>query len=149
MDKFSRLTGKYFEGKTSLREEQQLRDYYRRGKIIPGLKPYKPVFDYLNEERNALHAEKSRRAPKIFLYMAALAAACALLPLVPKVNRLLKPEGNEMKSYACIDARKITDLNIIGLETLNSLENIAGEEDAVYALQAEMLETFTEKETDK
>jgi hypothetical protein len=146
MDKFSRLTEKYFEGQTSLKEEQQLRNYYRCGKMTPNLKQYKPIFDYLNEERNISRARKPH-APKMFLHIAAIAAACALLSiLVPEIYRLLKPGGNEQESYAYINARKITDINIISLETLNSLENIATD-DGFYTLQAEILDMFTKEET--
>ncbi|MDR2385755.1 MAG: hypothetical protein LBD80_08900 [Tannerella sp.] len=148
MDKFCRLTEKYFEGQTSLEEEQLLRNYYRRKKITPELELYKPVFNYFNEERDILKSKKLHTS-KVFFRITAIAAACALLVFTLKMNDLLQSSGNELKSLAYIDAQKITDIEIIGIEMLNSLENLSEENDKIYALQVRALEIFTEEEPNK
>lgn len=40
------LVEKYFEGETSLVEEQQLRAYFKEGEVAEDLKTYQPLFQY-------------------------------------------------------------------------------------------------------
>ncbi|MDR2139428.1 MAG: hypothetical protein LBP50_07765 [Tannerella sp.] len=152
MDKFCRLTEKYFEGLTSLKEEQQLRSYYRRKKIAPELELYKPVFDYFNEERGVLEREvwisRKSRVMKLFFPVTAV-AACALLIFALKRHDLRQSPGKDVKSLAYIHTQKITDIEIIGNETLNSLENLAEETANVYTLQIEALNLFTDMELNR
>ena len=42
------LLEKYFEGETSISEENELRKYFSSTEILPHLKQYKPMFDYLS-----------------------------------------------------------------------------------------------------
>jgi hypothetical protein len=75
------LLEKYFEGETSLWEEQQLRDYFSSQTIDAELVEYAPLFQYFKTER----AEKSRPNPfrrrHIFIQSLIGAAACVLLLL--------------------------------------------------------------------
>lgn len=41
-----RLLEKYDNGETTLKEEQQLRDYFAQSSVEPHLEPYKPMFQY-------------------------------------------------------------------------------------------------------
>ena len=40
------LIEQYFEGETSLQEEQQLRTYFQQGEVAEELKEYQPLFQY-------------------------------------------------------------------------------------------------------
>jgi hypothetical protein len=42
------LLDKYFEGESSLAEEQRLRTYFNEGDVDPDLKPFQPLFQYLH-----------------------------------------------------------------------------------------------------
>lgn len=47
------LLEKYFEGTSSLKEEADLRAYFRRTNNIPShLRPYQPLFQYFDDERS-------------------------------------------------------------------------------------------------
>ncbi|MCB0572451.1 MAG: hypothetical protein KDC66_21935 [Phaeodactylibacter sp.] len=50
------LLERYFEGESSLTEEQQLREYFQRTDVPEQLRPYQPLFQYFAEEQaqNAL-----------------------------------------------------------------------------------------------
>lgn len=46
-----RLLDKYFEGVTSLEEEKQLRDFFRRPEVPAALQPYRPLFRHFDVEQ--------------------------------------------------------------------------------------------------
>lgn len=45
------LLEKYFEGETSLEEENRLKNYFTEGEIAENLKAYKPLFEYFKSEK--------------------------------------------------------------------------------------------------
>jgi len=45
------LLDRYFEGETSLEEEAAIKQYFRGEQIDPELKPFQPLFQYLEAER--------------------------------------------------------------------------------------------------
>jgi len=52
------LLEKYFDGQTSIAEENQLKDYFSSANIAPELEPYRPMFGYFNQAKN----EKSQKS---------------------------------------------------------------------------------------
>jgi hypothetical protein len=46
-NKIETLLEKYFQGETSIAEENQLRDYFSSPNVSPNLEQYKPIFGYL------------------------------------------------------------------------------------------------------
>jgi hypothetical protein len=46
-NKIETLLEKYFQGETSIAEENQLRDYFTSPNVTPNLEQYKPIFGYL------------------------------------------------------------------------------------------------------
>ena len=158
------LIEKYFEGLTSLDEEQELRDYFRRESVPQELEMYKPLFRYFVSEREnnaviartqseAIQKEEWIASPQtarndvhkasIFLRWGSIAAAACLLLFIG--IRLFLTTGGTLPetSQAYIDGKKYTDIELIRTEALKSLENISeGSEDA-YSSQIEALEIFT------
>ncbi|MFQ5446362.1 MAG: hypothetical protein ACE5FF_05460 [Saprospiraceae bacterium] len=45
------LIEKYFEGKTTLEEEAQLRAYFNQDEVDESLKPYQPLFQFFEKEK--------------------------------------------------------------------------------------------------
>ena len=57
-----KLLDRYFEGLTTLREEKQLREYFRREKIDPELVPYQDLFRHFDtSHRETLSDDFDRR----------------------------------------------------------------------------------------
>lgn len=48
---YSHLLDLYFRGESTLAQEEQLRQYFQKGEILPEHLPYAPLFAYLEEER--------------------------------------------------------------------------------------------------
>jgi hypothetical protein len=101
------LLDKYFEGESSLAEEQRLRTYFNEDVVDPDLKPFQPLFQYLHAAGDEQLSEgfeadllqkiqedqASNEAPIRFLSTGmwrAVAAAVALLVIalvfLPKLN---------------------------------------------------------------
>lgn len=45
------LLDKYFDGETSLQEEQQLQAYFRQPEVHPSLRSYQPMFQFFHTEQ--------------------------------------------------------------------------------------------------
>ncbi len=45
------LIDKYFEGNTTLEEEARLRDYFNQSEVDESFKPYRPLFQFLKNEK--------------------------------------------------------------------------------------------------
>jgi len=87
-----RLLDKYFEGTSSLEEEKQLRDLFRRPSEVPrGLEPYAPLFRHFDAEQElelsdafderllaSLDAPSPGRRPRLWPVLARVAAVLLL-----------------------------------------------------------------------
>jgi len=137
---------KYFEGLTSLNEEQKLRDYFHQENIPQDLEMYKSLFQYFVAEREKKKQVFISFKPKtrlLLLRWGSIAAAACLLLFI-SLRLFLNTGGTPFEtSQAYIDGKKYTDIELIRTETLKSLENLSeGSEDA-YSSQIEALEIFT------
>lgn len=59
------LLDKYFDGKTSLKEEEQIRNYFKQDKIAAKLEEYRPFFSYLTENKKEQYIRPLPTKPKI------------------------------------------------------------------------------------
>ena len=51
LDRIKIQIEKYFRSETSIAEENELRDYFSSSDVAPSLEQYKPIFGYLNLEK--------------------------------------------------------------------------------------------------
>ena len=61
--KIEKLLKAYFEGTTSLPEEQALKDYFNSGDVSPQFSEYTPLFTYLVEARKE-HSQREVNLPR-------------------------------------------------------------------------------------
>jgi hypothetical protein len=141
------LIEKYFEGLTTLEEEQCLREYFRKDTIPAELESYKAIFQFFTSERDAigtnsprLHEKKSR---KIYLRWASVAAAACLL-LYGGLKLTFDDYQTPETSCAYINGEAYTNLELIQSEALKSLENLSANNEATFAAQIEALEFLFE-----
>lgn len=141
---------KYFEGLTSLEEEEALRSYFNREDIDPELLIYQPIFQYFEEERiseerrkekEERREEKRQMRIRIIRWASIAAAACLLLFFSVQ---LLVRQTNGDNSYAYIDGKRYTNMEIIQSQALESLENLAEEDNSILSSQIEMLDSLFE-----
>jgi hypothetical protein len=73
------LLEKYFDGDTSIAEENQLKDYFSSADIAPEFEPYKPMFAYFDHAKaeksvKSLPLQTAKRSRMAWLSVAASAA---------------------------------------------------------------------------
>jgi hypothetical protein len=81
------LLDKYWQAETSLEEERQLADYFRRPEIDPGLEPFRSLFEWRAEEAELMPGEDFDRrmleriapTPSLRIPSIGYAAAAAVL----------------------------------------------------------------------
>ncbi len=153
------LLDNYFEGLTSLEEEQQLRDYFSEGYVDPDFAIHQPMFQYFKEGRglsnlgrDAMHCV-STKAPfrgwgqglgtKRIIRRASIAAAACLLLFVG-LRLTVFSTSNHEKSYAYIDGKKYTNVAVVQTQALETLENLAEEDENMLSSQIELLDSLFE-----
>jgi hypothetical protein len=133
------LIEKYFEGQTTLEEEQALRDYFQQENIAEKWKIYQPIFQFFSSEREPEFKTPipvKRRMRPVLWFSATAAAACLFLLFS------LKFTFNSHTSMAYIDGKKYTDIALIQTEALKALENLSEANEDVYSSQIEALDLF-------
>ena len=142
MKDIDKILEKYFEGKTSLEEENLLRNYFHQRDIAERHKAYAPMFNFFSEERQEVATGKRERRTSLYTWMA-IAASIVLLIGVRTFYYEPMENGNT-KSIVYIDGKKVTDINTINNEVLNSIENISNVNDDILHSQIDILDSFTE-----
>ncbi|MBD8389284.1 hypothetical protein [Dysgonomonas sp. BGC7] len=142
MKNIDKLLEKYFEGETSLQDEQELREYFSRPNIEEKYKSYAPMFSYFSENQKPRSKSKSKRRNILFI-CTNIAASIALLigAYIVFVSPL---DSNTSQSVVYIDGKKSTDLNIINNKALISIENISEMNEDVLNSQIDIVASFIE-----
>lgn len=137
-----KILERYFEGETSLQEEKLLRNYFCRQDIEERHKIYAPIFDFLSKERKDIIFEKKKKNPLLYIWVG---VAASILLLIGVRTFFYAPlENGNTKSIVYIDGKKITDINRINNEALNSIENISEINEDIVNSQIDILDSFTE-----
>ncbi|MDR2039370.1 MAG: hypothetical protein LBQ60_15720 [Bacteroidales bacterium] len=99
-----KLLRQYFDGKTSLEEENQLNRFFAREDVPESLKKYQPLFAFFSEERAIDYPEqKSRKIKMPWMIITGIAASLAILFLVS----FPRPQHNEYIYY--VDGERVYD----------------------------------------
>ncbi|MDR2086288.1 MAG: hypothetical protein LBP72_03850 [Dysgonamonadaceae bacterium] len=143
--KTGRLIEKYFEGLTTLEEEQYLREYFQKDTVPAEWEMDKAMFQFFASEREAGKAKvlPKKTTRKIYLRWASVAAAACLL-LYTGVKFTLDNYQTQEISCAYIDGKTCTNPELIQLEALKTLESLSQNNKTVFAAQAEALDAFFE-----
>jgi len=63
-DKIEDILEKYFEGETSVAEENQLREYFSSSNVAQHLEQYKPMFGYFSQTKEQMSTHEIPLLPK-------------------------------------------------------------------------------------
>ena len=147
MKNINSILEKYFEGKTSLKEEELLRKYFRQDDIPENLKQYKPLFNFFFEERENKKAENKRygnKSRKQIVFFKICAGIAAGLLLLFSIRPLFPDQIIPTSSTVYIDGIRYTELDIVNSEALNALENISGINGDLINSQIDILNSFND-----
>lgn len=87
------LLEKYNNGQTTLKEEQQLKDYFAQGDVAPHLKHYKIMFNFFQESKKERYTKDIIFKPKLFNSHKWIPVA-AIITLMLSLVFLNKPNEN-------------------------------------------------------
>jgi|AGTN01.1.fsa_nt_gi hypothetical protein len=118
-----RLLDNYFEGTTSVEEENTLRRYFAQDDISEDLQLFAPIFRFLEDESTALAAlEEIRRERDIpvlrkhVLWRKLRTIAAVVAVLLATVLLLTRPDkqlSTVNGNYVWVDGKQITDLETV------------------------------------
>ncbi|MFT4222436.1 hypothetical protein [Dysgonomonas sp.] len=140
MNDIDKLLEKYFDGETSLNEEQILRDYFLQTKTEGRHKAYKPMFNFFSEEKREISPKKKTNSS--FFRWIGIAASILLIAGVWSLFYI--SNGKETKSLVYVNGKKVTDASLINTEVINSIDNITDINEEVINAQIGILDSFTE-----
>ncbi len=142
------LLEKYFEGQTSLFEEEELRNYFRQDEIPESLEQYKPIFEFFSLEKEILKRDESplilpHTSQRRWIWRISIGVAASILLLLGiKVG--IPHHDPVLQSCVYINGVKYTDFSTIQSETLNTLDYFSETNDEVLSSQINMLDDFFE-----
>ncbi len=127
LNNIEQLLEKYENGETSLKEEQQLKDYFSQETVAPHLEMYKPIFCYFlvnHQEQFTKHVPLKTK--KVFNYKWLSVAAVTVL----MVGFYLNNEIKEKKEIALAEQQLKESLALVsrhfnkGVSQINYLETL-------------------------
>ncbi len=137
------LVNRYFEGLTSLEEEQFLCNYFQGEEIDEEFEALKPLFRFFIEERKS--TEKGSKGEKRKIEWIQWISVAACLVLIVGLGLFFNSQRNvKITSQAYIDGEKYTDIELIQSQVLNSLINLSEGEEDVFSSQIEILDSFSD-----
>ncbi|MFK7781075.1 hypothetical protein [Psychroserpens sp.] len=99
LNSIEKLLEKYDNGETSLKEEQQLKNYFAQDNVAPHLESYRVMFQYFNTTKQELYTKDVPLKPKKnFVYQWISVAAVAVLMLGILIPNIMG--GNEKLTLA-------------------------------------------------
>ncbi len=119
------LLTKYFEGRTTLEEEEKLKIYFSSEEIEEELKPLQSLFDYIREQKSIeypIKTQQKREKEKRGLYRIAVAGAAMLLLLLGSLFFLRRQESFSTQSFAYIHGELVLDQKVIDQYTIQFTE---------------------------
>lgn len=116
------LLEKYYEGKTSVREENMLRAFLAQPDIPERFDAERDIFGYFQGKK----AKQTVSLPQTFKWAAAVAVIAVVIS-----GGLFFYRTPATISYAYIDGEKTTDVNMIKSLAFTSFSNIASENNEI------------------
>jgi hypothetical protein len=118
------LLEKYYDGATTVAEEQQLRAFLSKKKLPEQFEPDRAIFGYFTDK-------KSNPKPSVhFVRYARMAGIAATLALVLLCSKFLFTSAEET-NFAFVDGKKITDIKEVNAHALASLQVVLNSPDEV------------------
>jgi hypothetical protein len=126
------LLHKYFEGKTSRKEELQLRKYFTQENIPFERERYRPLFSYFVEEsKSSTPSLYIGRHRKKILYTIGSIAACAFLA----ISIFYQERGFcDYKNYVIIDGQLYTNEYLIREKAQSAFKDVSFDEPDTFNL---------------
>jgi hypothetical protein len=143
-ENIEKLIEKYFEGLTSLKEEDLLRRYFQGKNIREEWEIYRPMFQFFAAGRKRKHRLRFSAFFGNGRGRSMLAVAAGLLLLLALKFTLNTYKASPEISQTFIDGKKYTDIELIRKEALHALENLSESSDAVFSSQIEALDILFE-----
>lgn len=90
LDNIERLLEKYDNGETSLKEEQELRDYFAQDNVAPHLEPYRALFQYFAQTKQEQFTKDvpilSKKRSYIYQWISIAAVILVMFGIFTQVN---------------------------------------------------------------
>jgi len=127
MKQIDDLLKKYFEGKTTLQEENFLKSYFRHEKVLPENEIYKSLFQVFDEKANEKMAEKvseKKVLPKVKRFWKQTVPISGIAAALLVIFWLKPIEKNE--DFVIVNGKKIENTQFAqnyAFEKLNNVSN--------------------------
>jgi hypothetical protein len=115
------LLDKYYEGHTSIAEENQLITFLKQKDLPERFIVHQAILGYFGKEKSKSH-------PVVIPFIRWISIAAAVLLVLICLKSLT---GQKQMNYAYINGERITDIRIVKAKALSSLQEIASSPDEV------------------
>lgn len=152
LDNIEKLLEMYDNGETSLKEEQQLRDYFSKSDVAPHLESYRTMFQYFANTKEesftkdvALHPDNYRGLKRSYIYQF-ISVAAVIVIMFGIFTQFIGNDYNE-KSYDELteEQQMVYDQTKEALNLLSSNFNDGASNMAVLGMVGNQFDKGTEK----
>lgn len=149
MNRIDELLNKYFEGKTTLQEENELHAYFA-GEIDKKHLEFQPVFQYFAIRQDELKKPVVEVQPTVSKHRQInlfkwIGAAASFAIVVGAGVHFLSIQKNDLsgQSIVYVDGKKIKNKELINTEIVNSINSITEDDAELLQSQIDILDAFT------
>ena len=138
------LLQKYFEGLTSLEEEDTLIRYFQQSDIKDEHKSYTPIFRFLAEERQVFQTNSIKKQAKAKpFFIRAISVAASFIAIIIIGGLIWKTLPAE-RSMVYVDGIRVMNKELFRQQALSSIDRVTDVDTEVLDAQIDMLNMFTE-----
>ena len=145
MKKIENILEKYFEGQTSLKEEEMLRNYFQEKDIPEHLQKYIPLFRFFTEERKGKNIEKQKfNLKRTVIFRIGVGVAASVILFISVRSFFIIENQLPSESTVYVNGIKYTDIQMINIQTLDALDNITEQNGDLISSQIDILNSFSD-----
>ena len=141
MKDIDQLLNLYFEGKTTLKEEEFLRKYFQQDNIPEKYRMYAPLFIFFHHEQEEIKNKKKKVFSAWLISVASIAAGILIIIGIRSFSFIEKETSHQSLVY--IDGKKYSDPDNINDQAIISISNISGLDEEIIDSQIDILNSFT------
>lgn len=127
LDNIEKLIEKYENGETTLKEEQQLKDYFSQEVVAPHLEVYKPMFQYFLLTKQEKFTKdvplKSKKTYVMYRWISVAAVAVLMFGIYIQINKPITSVDQLSEQEQLAFNQTVEGLKYLGINLNRGTEN--------------------------
>lgn len=128
LDSLEKLIEKYEKGETTLKEEQNLQQYFAQEQVAPEFEVYKPMFQYFSKEKQEQFTKgvplKHKRTNQLYKWISVAAVAVLMVGIYVQNNKPITALNQLSEAEQLAFNQTVEGLKYLGINLNKSTKNL-------------------------